>query len=119
MSIVHLPSEKEDVETLKEQFESIGRRFFPIEADLLCESSWKQVIERHMFEFGQLDILVNNAARQHIYESIEELENAKKTFKLNNIAMLALINMLALICNVVPVSFSPPLLLHIKAIQTL
>lgn len=93
VSIVYLPSEKPDAESLQKKFKELGRRLICIEADLLEEKNWKMVVDRHIEVFGRIDILVNNASRQHIYKSIDEIdmESVKKTFTLNNVAMIAII----------------------------
>jgi len=53
-----------------------------------CEELVKQALER----FGQLDILVNNAAQQYPQKNIEDITNAQleKTFKANVFAMFYL-----------------------------
>lgn len=78
---------------MKEHVERLGRKANLIEADLQQEESWKRVIEEHMKAFNALDVFVNNAARQHIYKEIEniDLESVKQTFMLNNVAMIALL----------------------------
>lgn len=92
-SIVFLPQERKDAESLQSQIQKLGRKLHLIEADLLQQETWAKVIEDHIQAFKRLDILVNNAARQHIYWKIEDIDlsSVEKTFRLNNIAMIALV----------------------------
>lgn len=93
VSIVYLPGEREDAKSLQSHFDKLGRKLHLIEADLLQSDSWKRVVDEHIQAFGRLDILVNNAARQHIYWKIEDIDlgSVEKTFRLNNVAMIALV----------------------------
>lgn len=56
-----------------------------IKGDVSQESFCKQVVKEVMKEYGQLDILVNNAAQQFPEENFEDVtaENFRQTFEVN------------------------------------
>jgi NAD(P)-dependent dehydrogenase (short-subunit alcohol dehydrogenase family) len=84
-AIVYLAEEQHDAEETRRAVEAEGRRCLLIPGDVsnakFCRWAVRQVID----EYGQLDILVNNAAFQQHQESIEELteEQFEKTFRTN------------------------------------
>lgn len=77
--------ETEDALDTKRRVEAEGRRCIAIAGDIgdpkFCQDTVKQVIET----FGHLDILVNNAAEQHICEDFAEIptEQVERTFRTN------------------------------------
>ncbi len=81
----YLPEEKEDADETISVIEELGGEAVAISGDLkdyaFCESVAKKTIDT----FGQIDILVNNAAFQNHIETIDELsiEQWDKTFKTN------------------------------------
>ncbi len=91
VAIVYL-NEHDDAQTTAQHIEAAGRRALLIPGDLGDASFCKTVIEQVVKEFGQLDILVNNAAEQHEETdfasiSIEQIEN---TFRTNILSMMFL-----------------------------
>ncbi len=64
VAIVYLPTEEEDAQETCRLIEDAGRTAVAIPADLREEEQCRQMVERAVQEFGQLDILVNNAAYQ-------------------------------------------------------
>jgi NAD(P)-dependent dehydrogenase (short-subunit alcohol dehydrogenase family) len=82
--IVYL-SEHEDAEDTKRMVEELGRRCVLMPGDAGDEQFCKEVVERTIKELGKLDILVNNAAEQHVKESIDEItaEQLERTFRTN------------------------------------
>ena len=44
-----------------------------VPGDIADQQHCKSIVERAVSEFGQLDILVNNAAFQRTYEKIEDI----------------------------------------------
>jgi NAD(P)-dependent dehydrogenase (short-subunit alcohol dehydrogenase family) len=65
--------------------EEAGRRAVSIPGDIGNEEHCRQIIERAVSEFGRIDILVNNAAHQNRFESIEDVstEEWRHTFATN------------------------------------
>jgi NAD(P)-dependent dehydrogenase (short-subunit alcohol dehydrogenase family) len=85
VAIVYLEAEQADARELREEIRKLGRRALLIAGDVsdpdFCERAVKQTIET----FGQLNILVNNAAYQKRKESIDEITNEEwdRTFRTN------------------------------------
>ena len=77
--------ECEDARQTREAIERCGRRVISVAADLGQEAACKSLIDRVIGEFGQLDVLVNNAAEQHPQESIADItaEQLERTFRTN------------------------------------
>ncbi|MBB6637106.1 SDR family oxidoreductase [Cohnella thailandensis] len=82
--IVYL-NEHSDANETKTMIEQRGRRCLSIAGDIGNESFCKQVIEQTVREYGTLDILVNNAAEQHVQNSLEKItsEQMEQTFRTN------------------------------------
>jgi NAD(P)-dependent dehydrogenase (short-subunit alcohol dehydrogenase family) len=85
VGIVYLGKEEEDAERTRKRVEELGRRFLKISGDVGDPRFCKEAVERTVREFGKLDILVNNAAEQHVGEGIEDVtpEQLEKTFRTN------------------------------------
>lgn len=84
VAIVYL-NEHTDAEETKQFVEQKGRQCLPIAGDVGNESFCKKVIEQVVQQFGKLDILVNNAAEQHVQASLEQITPAQmeRTFRTN------------------------------------
>ncbi|WP_274651262.1 SDR family oxidoreductase [Paenibacillus humicola] len=82
--IVYL-NEHADAEETKQAVEKIGRRCLNLAGDIGDESFCYQVVEKTLAQFGKLDILVNNAAEQHVQNGLEHItsEQMEKTFRTN------------------------------------
>src|SRR5690554_3199329 len=65
-------SEDKDAEKTAKYVEEAGRKAVLVRGDISEESHCKQIIDKAVEEFGQIDILVNNAAYQMARESLEE-----------------------------------------------
>ncbi|NJN88747.1 MAG: glucose 1-dehydrogenase [Leptolyngbyaceae cyanobacterium SL_7_1] len=91
VAIAYLDEHEDAVET-KEQVEAEGQRCFVLAGDIGNEQICQQFVQKTIEEFGQLDILVNNAAEQHPQESIEEItaEQLERTFRTNIFSMFYL-----------------------------
>lgn len=63
-----------------------------IKGDIGDSNFCKQVVEQTIKEFGALDILVNNAAEQHVQKNLEDItdEQLLKTFQTNIFSMFYL-----------------------------
>jgi len=89
--IVYL-NEHTDAEEAKQAVEQKGRRCLAIAGDIGSEPFCQQIIEKTVQQFGKLDILVNNAAEQHVQTSLENItsEQMEKTFRTNFFSMFYL-----------------------------
>ncbi|MGX7593707.1 SDR family oxidoreductase [Planococcus plakortidis] len=84
--------EHEDAEETKQLVEKEGRKCLLIAGDIGDEAFCKQVISEVVEEFGKLDVLVNNAAEQHVQKSLKDItaEQLEKTFRTNVFSMFHL-----------------------------
>ena len=78
-------NEHDDAAETKRMIEESGQECLTIPGDIGDESFCQQVVAQTMSKFGQLDILVNNAAEQHLQTSIQHISAAQleKTFRTN------------------------------------
>jgi len=84
VSVVYLEEEKDANET-KRLVEKEGRKCLLISGDVGQEEFCQRAVELTVKEFGKIDILVNNAAEQHLRESIEKITemDLERTFRTN------------------------------------
>lgn len=84
--------ETEDAETTVALVEGKGRKCLAIKCDISRKAACVRAIEKAVKTFGQLDILVNNAAEQHPRKSITGIseEQLVKTFRTNIFSMFFL-----------------------------
>ena len=84
--------EDADARETARHVEAAGRRCVLVRGDIAEAAHCRAIIERAMSEFGRIDILVNNAAFQRTYASIEEIpdEEWEYTFRTNISAMFYL-----------------------------
>lgn len=77
--------EHDDARETARWVEEAGRKAVLVPGDIQEEGHCRSLIERAMQEFGRIDILVNNAAHQATFESIEEIsaEEWDLTFRAN------------------------------------
>jgi NAD(P)-dependent dehydrogenase (short-subunit alcohol dehydrogenase family) len=89
--IAYLNEEPDAQETVR-IIERAGRKAVAIPGDIGDERHAQQLVERALQAFGQLDILVNNAAFQMTHQSIQELSSQEfaYTFRTNVFAMFYL-----------------------------
>lgn len=82
--IVYL-NEHGDAQEAKRRVEEQGRRCHVIAGDVGEEPFCQQVVEECLREFGRLDLLVNNAAEQHVQSGLEKISAAQmeRTFRTN------------------------------------
>jgi NAD(P)-dependent dehydrogenase (short-subunit alcohol dehydrogenase family) len=83
--------EDRDAEETRRLVEAEGRRAELLPGDLGDRRVAAEVVERTVDALGGLDVLVNNAAEQHVEEHFEEidLDDVERTFRTNVLAMLA------------------------------
>ncbi|MFD1779612.1 SDR family oxidoreductase [Fredinandcohnia salidurans] len=82
--IVYL-NEHEDAKETKRQVEEEGQKCLLLSGDIGNEEFCKEIVKKTIDTFGQLDVLVNNAAEQHPQKSISAItaEQLEKTFRTN------------------------------------
>ncbi|QDH80344.1 glucose 1-dehydrogenase [Echinicola soli] len=82
--IAYLEEEK-DAEETKRLAEEQGGQILLIKADLSRKSDCKKVVSETLAKFGQLNIVINNAAQQYVQRQLEDIDEAqlRKTFETN------------------------------------
>jgi NAD(P)-dependent dehydrogenase (short-subunit alcohol dehydrogenase family) len=93
VAIGYLSSE-EDARESAELVESAGRKAITIAADIGSDEHAKELVAQTVRQFGRIDILVNNAAKQgKAVERFEELDAARveETFRVNIVSMFHLV----------------------------
>ncbi len=85
-------NEHEDANKTKELAQEAGRKAITMAGDIGEETFCQQIVQQTMERFGQIDILVNNAAEQHPQEKLEDIttEQWQRTFRTNIDAMFFL-----------------------------
>ncbi len=78
-------SETEDAKDTARLVEDEGQSCVRIEADLGDPDACRRVVDRVVQEWGRIDILVNNAAHQAVFESFEDIPPKEwdRTFAVN------------------------------------
>jgi len=89
VAINYLPEEEPDAQEVASLICDAGGKAAPLPGDIRDEEFCKRLVEDAVNELGGLDILVNNAARQHVHESIMEIttEDLDWTFRTNLYAL--------------------------------
>ena len=84
--------EHEDAQETARWVEQAGRKAVLMAGDIPDPTHCKKLVARAVEEFGRLDILVNNAAYQMTYHSLDEISEAEwdKTFRTNIYSMFYL-----------------------------
>ncbi|HWI58649.1 MAG TPA: SDR family oxidoreductase [Bacillota bacterium] len=90
--ISYLQQEETDAQETKHWVEEAGQKSFTVPGDIRDENHCRKLVESIFAEQGRLDILVNNAAYQMTYDSIEEISEAEldRTFRTNLFSMFYL-----------------------------
>ncbi|MDP2312365.1 MAG: SDR family oxidoreductase [Pseudomonadota bacterium] len=81
-----------DAEATKTLVEAEGRRCILVAGDLGNPTFGQEVVDRTLAAFGRLDVLVNNAAEQHVVDRPEDIptEQIERTFRSNIFSMFYL-----------------------------
>jgi Dehydrogenases with different specificities (related to short-chain alcohol dehydrogenases) len=90
--IISYYNEEQDARETERHVTEAGRRAVRIGGDIQDENHCSRMIEQIVDEFGRIDILVNNAAYQMTFDSIEEIsaEEIDRAFRTNVFAMFYL-----------------------------
>lgn len=85
IAIIYMAKEEDDAQETKNRIEKEEGQCLLIQGDIREERLCFQYIEQVVGEWGQIDILVNNAAIQFPQETIEEItsEQLENTFRTN------------------------------------
>ena len=85
-------NEHEDAQDTARWVEKAGRKAVLVPGDIKEEAHCKGLVDRALQEFGRLDILVNNAAHQRTFDSIEEISSEEwdETMRTNVYSMFYL-----------------------------
>ncbi|WP_062049964.1 SDR family oxidoreductase [Bacillus sp. JCM 19034] len=78
-------NEHEDAKQTKEEIEKYGTSCTLLAGDIGDETFCQNVIKQTIDKYGQIHVLINNAAEQHYQEQIEDISTAQleRTFKTN------------------------------------
>jgi NAD(P)-dependent dehydrogenase (short-subunit alcohol dehydrogenase family) len=72
--IVYLPEEEKDAQETKRRVEEHGQQCHCLAIDLRKKENCQKIIDVALQKMGAIDILVNNAAFQHMLSDISELD---------------------------------------------
>jgi NAD(P)-dependent dehydrogenase (short-subunit alcohol dehydrogenase family) len=92
LAVVYL-NEHEDAKHTKEKVESYGRKCILVNGDVGDEKFCAEAVSKAVSTFGHVEILVNNAAEQHVKDSILDIDNAQltRTFQTNIFSMFYMV----------------------------
>jgi len=84
VAITYLDEHEDAAETLR-LIEAEGRRALAVPGDIGNSDFCREVARRVVQEFGRINVLVNNAAEQHMAEKLEDIsdEQLERTFRTN------------------------------------
>jgi hypothetical protein len=85
-------NEHQDAEETRRLVEEAGRKAVMVAGDIANEPHCAEIVRKAMEAFGRIDILVNNAAYQKLYDSIADIPSQEfdYTFRTNIYAMFYL-----------------------------
>jgi NAD(P)-dependent dehydrogenase (short-subunit alcohol dehydrogenase family) len=91
--VVTYLNEHGDANDTKKEIEQQGRKCALIDGDIGDEKFCIEVVTKAISTFGHIEILVNNAAEQHVRTSIEDITSAQleKTFRTNIFSMFHMV----------------------------
>ena len=84
--------EHEDADATRKMVEAAGRTCVLIAGDIGDSAFPKQIVAKALDSFGRIDVLVNNAAEQHVQQKLEDVssEQLERTFRTNFFGMFNL-----------------------------
>ena len=83
--LISFLNEQDDAEETAHWVREAGRRAVVMPGDISNIGHCREIVQQAVAEFGRIDILVNNAAHQMTYESLEEIpdDEFERTFRTN------------------------------------
>ncbi len=83
--ISHLDQELSDAQDTAQRVQELGRRAVLRPGDIGQAQTCRELVQGTLKDFGRLDILINNAAEQHVRESLTDIsdEQLERTFRTN------------------------------------
>jgi len=93
VAISYLEAEESDAEETAQVVEEAGKTCLRVPGDISEEANCQALIQKAVDEFGQIDILVNNAAHQRTVNGVADVstELLERTFKTNVFAQFWLV----------------------------
>jgi NAD(P)-dependent dehydrogenase (short-subunit alcohol dehydrogenase family) len=87
--VISYLDEDEDAKKTVEMIEKAGSAALSIAGDIGIEANCKKIVQKTIERFGQLDILINNAAEQQMQDDVQKIsqEQLEHTFRTNIFAM--------------------------------
>lgn len=84
--------EHEDANATRKMVEAAGRKCELIAGDIGDSAFPQQIVAKALDSFGRIDVLVNNAAEQHVQQRLEDVssEQLERTFRTNFFGMFNL-----------------------------
>lgn len=79
VAIVYKPEEQTDAEKTQRLVEEEGRQCLLLPGNIRQADFCQEAVEKTVQRFGQLNVLVNNAAQQYPQETLTELDDAQLT----------------------------------------
>jgi len=92
VTIVYLPEEQEDAEETQKMIKKEGKECLLVAGDLMDNKTCEQAVKKHIDKYGELHILVNNAAKQIVCEDFADinLDDVESTFRSNILQIFAI-----------------------------
>lgn len=86
ITILHTEEETKDAHETVKQAEKHGAKVITKAGDIADVNVCKELVDTHIKEFKTIDILVNNAAEQHVCEFLGDIDlhQVDRTFKTNS-----------------------------------
>lgn len=90
--LVSYYDEHEDARETQRLVEAEGRKCVLLAGDIADEAHCEAIVKKAVSELGKIDILVNNAAEQHVVKRLEDIDTAQleRTFRTNFFGMFLL-----------------------------
>ena len=78
-------NEHDDATETKQAVEAAGGRCLVLAGDIADERFCRQVVDETLKQYGKIDVLVNNAAEQHVQNKFEDItaDQLRQTFQTN------------------------------------